>query len=174
MNVGRKISVFVSKGLKSKKIQIKYKSAKEKSSINSTSLIEMKALLGILIQAGANHDGHLSVEEMFSPQYGASLYRSTMSAFRFNFLLRCIRFDDINTRAEREKNDKFFKFRQVFESFVTNCQKHYIPGDKLTIDEQLLGFRGQCPWRMYIPSKPAKYGIKIIMICDAESYYVHV
>lgn len=109
---------------------------------------------------------------MFSPQYGAAIYKSTMNGFRFNFMLRCLRFDDLYARAERNETDKFAPFRHVFDSFVANCQKHYIPGDKLTIDEQLLAFRGNCPFRMYMPNKPAKYGNKLIMVCDAESYYM--
>lgn len=36
----------------------------------------------------------------------------------------------------------------------------------------LLGFRGRCPFRIYIPNKPDKYGIKFPMMCDATSKYV--
>ena len=28
---------------------------------------------------------------------------------------------------------------------MESCEKYYIPGALLTIDEQLLGFRGKCP-----------------------------
>lgn len=42
----------------------------------------------------------------------------------------------------------------------------------INIDEQLLAFRGRCPFRMYIPNKPAKYGLKIIMMCDNDSKYM--
>jgi len=28
------------------------------------------------------------------------------------------------------------------------------------VDEQLLGFRGRCGFRMYVPNKLVKYGIK--------------
>lgn len=37
------------------------------------------------------------------------------------------------------------------------------------MDEQLVGFRGNCRFRIYIPSKPSKYGIKIIMADDATT-----
>ncbi|XP_052338608.1 piggyBac transposable element-derived protein 4-like [Oncorhynchus keta] len=37
--------------------------------------------------------------------------------------------------------------------------------------EQLVPFRGRCPFRQYMPSKPAKYGIKIWVACDAQSSY---
>ncbi|XP_068227982.1 uncharacterized protein [Palaemon carinicauda] len=39
-------------------------------------------------------------------------------------------------------------------------------------DEQLVRFRGKCPFRHYIPSKPDRYGIKIWAACDAENSYL--
>ncbi|XP_011699423.1 PREDICTED: piggyBac transposable element-derived protein 4-like [Wasmannia auropunctata] len=47
----------------------------------------------------------------------------------------------------------------------------YKPTANLTIDEQLYPFRGHTKFTQYIPSKPAKYGIKIWWICDAENAY---
>ena len=37
----------------------------------------------------------------------------------------------------------------------------------------LVGFRGRCGFRQYIPSKPNKYGIKIYALVDAKMYYLH-
>lgn len=39
------------------------------------------------------------------------------------------------------------------------------------MDETLLSFRGKCPFKMYIPSKSDKYGLKIISLCDARTFY---
>lgn len=39
------------------------------------------------------------------------------------------------------------------------------------MDERLVPFRGKCPFRQYIPSKPGKYGIKIWAACDAKTSY---
>lgn len=33
------------------------------------------------------------------------------------------------------------------------------------------GFRGKCPFRQYIPSKPDKYGMKIFWACDSATAY---
>lgn len=41
----------------------------------------------------------------------------------------------------------------------------------MTIDEQLVAIRGHCSFRQYMPSKPAKYGIKTFWNCDALSTY---
>lgn len=43
----------------------------------------------------------------------------------------------------------------------------------MTIDEQLVTFRGRCPFRIYIPSKPGRYGIKIWALCDATNAYLY-
>lgn len=40
-----------------------------------------------------------------------------------------------------------------------------------TIGEQLVPFRGRCSFRQYIPNKPAKYGIKIFTLVDANTVY---
>ena len=41
----------------------------------------------------------------------------------------------------------------------------------MTIDEMLAPFRGRVPFRMYIPSKPDRYGIKIFCVNDSRSQY---
>jgi len=56
--------------------------------------------------------------------------------------------------------------------FVQNCQNAYTISEYSTIDEQLVPFRGKCSFRQYIPSKPAKYGLKIQILCDARTWYV--
>ncbi|XP_066969991.1 piggyBac transposable element-derived protein 4-like [Macrobrachium rosenbergii] len=109
---------------------------------------------------------------MFSSKCGPALYRAAMSERRFCFLLRCLRFDDLATREQRKENDKFAPIRKVWDLFIAQCKSGYTPGAHITIDEQLLGFRGRCPFRMYICNKPARYGIKIIMICDVETKYM--
>lgn len=35
-----------------------------------------------------------------------------------------------------------------------------------------MAFRGRCPFRMYMPNKPNKYGIKILMMCDQATNYM--
>lgn len=43
----------------------------------------------------------------------------------------------------------------------------------VTSDKMLPGFRGKCQFRQYIPSKPNKYGLKIIAVCDAKVFYTY-
>ena len=133
---------------------------------NPVDRLELLAYLGILLLSGCQRDSHLSVEEMWAPELGSPLYRAAMSQTRFEFLNRCLRFDDPETRMDRRNADKFAPIRNIFDIFNENCRRMYSPGEYLTIDEQLLAFRGRCPFKMYIPSKPAKYGVKLVMIFD--------
>lgn len=104
--------------------------------------LELLSLLGILIFGGCQRDNHLSVEELWSPELGAPMYRAAMGQFRFEFLMRCLHFDDPATRLERRAADKFAPIRNIFDIFNDNCQKLYSPGENLTVGQQLLGFRG--------------------------------
>ncbi|KAJ4426895.1 hypothetical protein ANN_26694 [Periplaneta americana] len=88
----------------------------------------------------------------------------TMSAKRFRFLLRCLRFDDVRTRDEHKEINKLAPVREVFEIIVNNFQRFCYASEYLTFDEQLLAFRGNCQFWLYIPSKPAKYGIKVFAL----------
>ncbi|KAK3874622.1 hypothetical protein Pcinc_020442 [Petrolisthes cinctipes] len=95
-----------------------------------------------------------------------------MSEDRFSFLISCLRFDDKDTREERRQTDRFAPIRKICYIFIEKFGKMYFPKETLTVDEQLLEFRGNCPFRMYIRSKPTKYGIKLDLINDSNSKYL--
>ena len=95
-----------------------------------------------------------------------------MSRERFEKIISCLRFDVRTTREERKKTDKFAAIREIRSDFQDNLKICYIPGSYVTIDEQLLGFRGKCPFRQFMPKKPDKYGLKFWLCVDVDSYYV--
>ena len=152
------------------RLAAKYKNKKDPT-IDKTYYNEMMAFIGVLIMFGLKQDNHVPTQEMFSKTTGPALYRAAMGERRFSFLLRAIRFDDMETREERKRTDKFAAIREIWDMLINNCTSRYCPGENLTIDEQLLGFRGRCPFRIYIANKPAKYGIKLIMVCDSRTNY---
>lgn len=137
-----------------------------------TDIVEMRAFIGLLYLAGLYKGGRLNLEDLWDTNgNGIELFRLTMSLRRFRFIYRCIRFDDRETRNERKKVDRLAPIREVFEMFVDNCTKSYSLSEYVTIDEKLEAFRGRCNFVQYIPSKPAKYGIKIFALADAKTYY---
>ncbi|GFN88544.1 PiggyBac transposable element-derived protein 4 [Plakobranchus ocellatus] len=80
-----------------------------------------------------------------------------------------MRFDDKETRAARRAKDIFAPFCEIWEDFNANLAREYVPGPVLTVDEQLMPWRGRCAFLQDLPSKPDKYGIKIFWICDVEN-----
>ncbi|KRY61335.1 PiggyBac transposable element-derived protein 4 [Trichinella britovi] len=151
------------------KIRAKY--VRERSA-KDTDENEIKALLGLLLLAGVLQSNRLNLCDLYSTDgTGVEIFSSTMSLQRLRFLLRCLRFDHA-TRSERKRQDKLAAIRMVFDTFVRNCTENYMHSAHVTIDEVLVSFKGRCPFRMYIPSKVAKYGIKIFELSDSETYYV--
>ncbi len=138
----------------------------------ATSIMEIRALIGLLYFAGVLKSSKLSADELWETKYGLTIFHATMSKRRFQFLLSCLRFDDEITRTTRQYTDNFAPIRELWNRFIKNCTSSYSPHTNLTIDEQLLNFRGNCPFKVYMPSKPAKYGIKIYMMNDAKTYYM--
>ncbi|VEN54762.1 unnamed protein product [Callosobruchus maculatus] len=154
-------------------IQVKSQNyTQEKSTTSLTTSIEIKALIGLLIFSAALKNNHLSTQELFDVNLCGSTYKATMSRERFKFLINCLRFDDKTTRGTRKETDPLAAVRVIWDQLIDNCRNYYKAGSYITIDEQLLAFRGRCPFRMYIPNKPAKYGLKIVIVCDSGTKYM--
>lgn len=139
-----------------------------------TNLVELKALIGLLYLAGTLRARRLNLKDLWGKDgTGFEAFRLTMSRTRFEFLLRALRFDNINTRADRITVDKFTHIRELFEEFVSRCIRYYSVSEYVTIDEMLEGFRGRCPFRQYISNKPEKYGVKVFSLADARTFYTY-
>ena len=68
-------------------------------------------------------------------------------------------FDDVASRSERCKTDRFAAFRDIFEKFNNNCARNMAPDDFLAIDETLYPTQGSVSFKTYNKDKPAKYGL---------------
>ena len=141
-----------------------------------TDHVEMKAFLGILIAAGNVHGNDINIAELWNshPAFRNPIFTATMSRTRFQLLCAFIRFDNPLTRQERIANthDKLEAIREIYDIFAEECVSNYKPSPNLTIDERLATYRGKCPFRVYIKSKPGRYGIKIWVCADSDTAYI--
>lgn len=141
--------------------------------IKKTDILEIRAFIGLLYMQGLFKSNHEDLRSLWATDgTGRDLFRCTMSLARFLFLLSCLRFDDPNTRLERVKEDKLAAISELFGKFVLNSKANYSPGVNVTVDEMLVPFRGRCSFRMYIPNKPAKYGLKVQILSDSKTHYM--
>lgn len=138
----------------------------------TTNILELQALIGLLYLAGVMKSNHLNAEDLWRVDgTGVEIFRLTMSLQRFRFLMRHIRFDDLETREARKSLDRLAAIRDIFDIFVEKCKTAFTPFHYVTVDEKLEAFRGRCIFRQYIPNKPSKYGIKIYALCDSKVFY---
>lgn len=71
----------------------------------------------------------------------------------------------------RQELSKSAAIYDIWLMLVTKLGSSYTPGANLTVDEQLYPYRGRTRFTQYIPSKPAKYGIKVWWICNARTSF---
>ena len=129
--------------------------------IEDFDLVEIKAAVGLLIMIGVMSGKGESLEQMLSEKNGRPKLRATMPLKRFKTFLASARFDDKATRSDRMKSDKLAAITKLFHSLVQRCNSLYNPSPYVCVDETLVGFRERFSFRVYIPSKPARYGIKV-------------
>ena len=98
-------------------------------------------------------------------------FAGTMAQDRFQEILAFICFDKSTTREKRKKTDKLAPIREIHNLFTSNCKKNYLPGEHVTVDEMLIPFRGRVAFRVYMKSKPAKYGMKVWVLADSTTRY---
>lgn len=105
--------------------------------------LEIRAFIAILLYAGVSKSSKENYNDLWHPIHGKPFYKATMRLERFKQILRFIRFDDKRTREERRRTDKAAPFTDLFQMIVARWRLFLIPGNDVTVDEQLVKFRGR-------------------------------
>ena len=123
---------------------------------------EFKVFLGVIILIGVLYkSNNESVEQLWSTLDGRPIFNRTMSRGKYQQTLRFLQFDNAQSRRHHWSPDKPQPIREVFETWDSNLRDFYTCGPSMTVHKQLACFRGRCPFKQYISSKPGKYGMKI-------------
>lgn len=137
-----------------------------------TTADELKTYLGLLMLAGVYRGRFEPIINLWSISSGRPIFNKAMPRNRFQQLTRVMRFDSKDDRQERRQRDKMAPLRYIHDKFAALCRANYKPGAHICVDEQLVTYRGRCPFKVYIPSKPGKYGLKVWLCCDVETSYL--
>lgn len=123
---------------------------------------ELLSYYGTMIAMGYNKDNTTSLNKLwkYDDLMNGSIYNLIMSRERFKVIHEFIRFDNPLTTDARKVQNKLAKVSEMMDRFNENCINAMDVGESLTVDEQLLKLHCRFGFRQYIPSKPAKYGIK--------------
>lgn len=75
-----------------------------------------------------------------------TILQATLSLQKFHRFSLVLLFDNCDTRPDK---------------WVEHLPLIYNPSPNVTVDEHLVALRGRCPFKLYKPRKPSKYGLKI-------------
>ncbi|CAJ0961123.1 unnamed protein product, partial [Ranitomeya imitator] len=105
--------------------------------------------------------------------YQTPVFGMVMNRKRFEAIHTFLHFRDNTDILPRDDPnfDRLFKIRPVIEHFSNKFTEVYIPQREICVDESLIHFKGRLQFRQYLPSKRARYGIKLYKICESTSGY---
>lgn len=63
-----------------------------------------------------------------------------------------------------------FQSQTIGWSFGTRFKSAYIPDKNISIDEELMLWKGRLAFKQYIPNKRSRFGIKFFSLCDTTRY----
>lgn len=132
---------------------------------------ELQCYIGLLLLAGLFRSRHEATSSLWNSKTGRPMFVAAMSHHRFRDINRILRFDDKLNRPQRHHHTKLSPISDIWNSWNFRLQKNFYPGREICVGEQLIEFRGHCSFRQYMPSKPARYGIKVWALCDVKTTY---
>lgn len=95
-----------------------------------------------------------------------------MSCNRFEEILMILHLSDneLQPAAGSPQFDKLFKVRTFLSNLQNNFKNHAAPETHMCVDEQIIPFKGQHSMKVYMKSKPNKWGYKVWVLAGASGY----
>ena len=110
---------------------------------------ELNAFLGLLILFGTKKLSHTRLRDIWNTKVDVPHVHAVMSEKRFKQILRCLRFDDPDTRERRKLTSRLTPLQELVSFMNTQFQKPYAMSDSITVDDFLCGFNSKrCPMRV--------------------------
>ena len=105
-------------------------------------LPELKIFLGLTLTTGLlDERGHLSDYWTKNPVLFTPFFGQTLSRNRYQNILKFLHFNN-NATTSSDLTDKLYKLRPIHNKIVEKWRTLYDPGEKLSIDEGMLKWRG--------------------------------
>lgn len=100
---------------------------------------------------------------------GVEGFKKTIPKQRFVTLGKYLHLVEPNAE---DPNDLLSKVRPLVSRLEQKFAEAYTPGKNITVDEGLVNFNGRLSFKQYMPMKPDKFGIKVWLLADVDTYYV--
>lgn len=104
------------------------------------------------------------IEMYWKSHANFKIITDNMTLKRFFQIRSAIHF---TTKENENPDDRFWKVRPLFESIRKYCLT-LKTGMYLSIDEQMIPYRGDLNIKQYIKNKPTKWGVKLFALCGSD------
>ena len=136
-----------------------------------TTRVEMKQFIALSLLMGIVRKPEIAQYWSTNPLLKGSIFNSVMPRNRFQSILQFLHFADNSQFDPNDPDrDRLYKVRPVVEYLVNKFRTVYIPEDHISIDEELLLWKGNLAFKQYIPMKRARFGIKMFSLCETSGY----
>ena len=92
---------------------------------------------------------------------------------RYSLIMKFLHFTNNETfDPDTHPAPKLYKIWKIREQILKNFRSVYIPSRDISIDESLLLYKGRLGWKVYIPLKRAKIGLKSYVLSESTTGYI--
>lgn len=129
---------------------------------------EMKVFMAVTLAMGLVRKPDITDYFSNDTTHETPFFSKIMSRDRFLNILSNLHLVDNDANHE---SDRLYKVRPIVNMLRNNFLK-YQPEEKLSFDEGTCPFKGKIVFRVYNPSKPNKFGMKLFQCCESSSGYI--
>ena len=88
---------------------------------------ELESFIGLQLARGVLVRRNTPIKQLWSKDWGQPIFRNTMIRDTYAKIMKHLSFDDFQRRKQRRETDKFCLISEVWNSFIENCKKYYVP-----------------------------------------------
>ena len=136
---------------------------------------EVQALVGMLILMGIVRLPRFLMYWESDQLIHQESIANIMPRTRFFQIWRYFHLED-NSKAAAPGtvgHDKIYRIRNFLTIISRNVEREYRLSRDISIDETMVPHKGPLSFKQYIKNKPTRWGIKLWVLCEAETGYVY-
>ncbi|XP_067826911.1 piggyBac transposable element-derived protein 4-like isoform X1 [Heptranchias perlo] len=154
-------------------MQCQEKAGKMDSFWIPTDAHEIKAFLAINIMMGIKQLPRISLYWSQDTALRCPWVSSAMSRDRFWKINQYLHLRDNTGALDKSdpNHDPLYKVRALMEVVRCHFGQCHRPNRDLSVDEGMVAYKGRLYFKQYAPAKPTKWGLKVWMLCEAETGY---
>ena len=104
------------------------------------------------------------------PFISTPIFSRLMRRDRYTQIRKMIHFTD---PADEDPEDPMRKLSTYLDVLLACFKEVYTPEQNVAVDEYLSLWKGRLKFRVYIPNKRERYGVKVYMLCESASAYLY-